>query len=243
MHAEPTVFVVDENQATGEAVRRLAAMMNLRCEVFASGLDFLEFLKTFDHAQWGCVVTELKVPGVNGLQLLEALATHGVMLPVIFVSGCGTLPIAVRAMRAGAFHFLEKPLHDQELWDVLEEAVTSDREHRDAARHAAALRERLATLTLKEEQVLRKIADGKANRAIAKELDVSIRTIELRRKALMQKLGVESPDDLLGLAISACKVHALDGGRPCALSRGAPGRWPNGNGRRAGPGVMLRDRW
>jgi len=206
MHIEPTVFVVDEDPPTRNALQSLAAMMNLRCVVFGSGEEFLE---RFDRFQCGCVVTELKVRGVNGLQLQQRLVAGGVTLPVIFLTSHATVPIAVRAMRSGAFHFLEKPIREQELWDVIQEAVAVDQEKREAARQAAAFRERVASLSFKEEQVLRLIAEGKPNRVIAKELDLSLRTIEVRRNTLMKKVGVKTPEDLLRFALMACNGRAF----------------------------------
>jgi two-component system, LuxR family, response regulator FixJ len=132
-----------------------------------------------------------------------------VTLPVIFLTSHATVPIAVRAMRSGAFHFLEKPIREQELWDVIQEAVAVDQEKREAAREAAAFRERMTSLSFKEEQVLRLIAEGKPNRAIAKELDLSLRTIEVRRNTLMKKVGVKSPEDLLRFALMACNGRAF----------------------------------
>lgn len=206
VQAEPTVFVVDEDAATCNAIRALSAMMNLRCEVFESGQAFLEH---FDRSQCGCLVTELKVRGVvGGLQLQQRLLADGVTLPVIFLSAHGTLPIAVRAMRSGAYHFIEKPIHEQELWDAIQGAVAMDQENRETARQETALRERLAELTLKEEQVLRMIADGKGNRVIARELDVSMRTVEIRRNVLMKKLGLKSSEELLRFALVACNGHS-----------------------------------
>jgi FixJ family two-component response regulator len=205
MQSEPTIFIVDEDAATCSAVHALGAMMNLRCEVFDSGQTFLE---RFDRSRCGCLVTELKLRGVSGLQLQQRLLADGVTLPVIFLSAHGTLPIAVRAMRAGAYHFLEKPIHEPELWDAIQGAILLDQENRDAARQDAALRERLGELTLKEEQVLRMIAEGKANRAIARELDVSMRTVEIRRNALMKKLGLKTSDELLRFALAACNGHS-----------------------------------
>jgi len=203
--AEPVVFVIDEDPAAAEAIRRLTGMMNLPCRVFTSGREFLD---TVDRSQWGCLVTELAVADVGGLQILQRLVEEGATLPVVFVTARATVPIAVRAMRAGAFHFLEKPFHEQELWDILQDAITTDHERRSAAERQKALHERLALLTRKEEQVLGMIGEGKPNRVIAEELGLSIRTVEVRRRALMQKLGFQNPEELLGFAMSLGNGHA-----------------------------------
>jgi FixJ family two-component response regulator len=204
-NSEPVVFVVDEDEALLEAVRQVADMMNLRCETFHSGLEFLE---RFDRDRPGCVVTELRVPGANGLQLLRQLAEEGTRIPIIFVSAYGTLAIAVRAMREGAFHFLEKPVHEQEIWDAIQTAVTIDQQRVAADRWEEEVREKIGQLSLKEEQVLRMIAQGKSNPMIAKELDISIRTVELRRGTLMEKLHIDRPEDLIRFAVLACNGHA-----------------------------------
>jgi FixJ family two-component response regulator len=201
MLCQPTVFVVGEDTATSDAIRGLAGLINLRCQTYSSGEDFL---RAFDRTQCGCLVTELEIPGISGLQLQQRLAAEGVTLPVVFLTAHATLPIAVRAMRAGAFHFLEKPPHEQELWDVIQDAVTVDRERREAAQREEQVRKQLAVLTIKEERVLRMLGEGKPNRVIAKELDLSIRTIEVHRAALMKKLGVHTPEELVRFAVASC---------------------------------------
>lgn len=200
MRAEAIVFVVDEDEVAREVVARLASMMDFDCRVFASGLDFLE---AYDAAQAGCLVTEVRAPGVNGLQIQQRLAAQGATLPVIFVARHATVPLAVRAMRAGAFHFLEKPLHEQEMWDAIQDAVALDRRRRHIHQQRQETQRLLATLTAKEEQVLRRIGEAKSNRVIARELDLSIRTIEVRRNTLMRKLGFETPDQLVRFAVHA----------------------------------------
>ncbi len=227
---EPTVFVVDEDMATVNAIRALSAMMNLRCDAFDSGQEFWDHL---DRDQCGCLVTELKVRGSSGLQLQQMLQGEGSSLPVIFLTAHASVSIAVRAMRAGAYHFLEKPIHEQELWDAIQGAIAVDRDHREAARQEAAVKECLGSLTFKEELVLRMIAEGKPNRTIAKELDLSLRTIEIRRNVLMKKLGVKLPEELLRFAVVACNGHSAQkhATHPVAHSPSPP--WPHakqGNG-------------
>jgi FixJ family two-component response regulator len=204
---EPVVFVVDEDEALREAIRQVADMMNLRCEAFHSGL---EFLGRFDRGRPGCVVTELRVPGASGLQILRRLAEEGARIPIIFVSAYGTLAIAVRAMREGAFHFLEKPVHEQEIWDAIQAAVTIDQQRIAADHWAGEVREKLRQLSFKEAQVLRMIAQGKSNLMITEDLDISIRTVELRRATLMKKLHINRPEDLMRFAVLAC--NGCDGG-------------------------------
>lgn len=207
MKAEAVVFVVDDDEVAAEVVSRLASMMDFECRVFPSGDEFLE---AYDGGQAGCLVTELRAPGVNGLQIQQRLAARGATLPVIFVARAATVPLAVRAMRAGAFHFLEKPLHEQEMWDAIQDAVTLDRRRREIHHQRQEIQRRLATLTTKEQEVLRRIGEAKSNRTIARELELSIRTIEVRRNVLMRKLGFEMPDELVRFAVHAFH-HDVDG--------------------------------
>ena len=145
---------------------------------------------------------------LNGLRILQQLAEEGTTLPVIFVTAHATVPMAVRAMRAGAFHFLEKPCREQELWDAIQEAIAMDAELRGAAEQCSAIQERLSSLTIKEEEVLRMIGEGKPNRTIAAELSLSVRTIEMRRNSLIKKLGVQGPEELMRLAMSLGNGHS-----------------------------------
>lgn len=207
MKAEAVVFVVDDDDVATEAIRRLASMMDFDCRVFTSGRDFLQ---SYDGCQTGCLVTEVRTSQVNGLQIQQHLASQGATLPVIFLARAATVPLAVRAMRAGAFHFLEKPVHEQEMWDAIQDAVALDRRRRSLRQQHEEVRRRLAILTPKETQVLQMIGEAKSNRVIARELDLSIRTIEVRRNALMRKLGFETPDQLVRFAVRAFHRN-LDG--------------------------------
>lgn len=203
MHVEPTVFVVDPDEIICAAIRKLASLMNLRCEVFGSGDDFLE---TLDPSRSGCLITELVLPGgLNGLQLQQCVAAMQATLPIVFLTAQATLPIAVRAMRNGAYHFLEKPFYEQELWDTIEGAIALDGQRRRASMEQAEVQTRLSCLNSKEHEVLKRLASGLPNRTIAKELDLSIRTIEIRRGAMMKKLGLKTPEELLGFAMTVYK--------------------------------------
>ena len=202
---EPIVYLVDEDRAATDAIRTLATVMNLPVQAFTSGREFLE---SFDRCQRGCLVTELKVSDLNGLRILQQLAEEGTTLPVIFVTAHATVPMAVRAMRAGAFHFLEKPCREQELWDAIQEAIAMDAELRGAAEQCSAIQERLSSLTINEDEVLRMIGEGKPNRTIAAELSLSVRTIEMRRNSLIKKLGVQGPEELMRLAMSLGNGHS-----------------------------------
>jgi two-component system, LuxR family, response regulator FixJ len=201
MQAEPTIFVIDDDAANCRAVTDLAKTMRLPCEVFGSGTEFLD---SYDGSRGGCVLSELKLNDMSGLHLQQLLVERGLAVPFLFLTAHATPAMAVRAMRAGAHHFLEKPFRAEELWEAIQEAITAERAARGFREQQERLRQRLGTLTIKEEQVLHLVATGKSNRAIAKELDVSVRTIEFRRAALMKKLAVRDQTELLRVAIIVC---------------------------------------
>jgi FixJ family two-component response regulator len=197
MYSEATVFVVDNDESTRNAVRELADGLGTRCSAYASGMQFLE---EYEPLQWGCVVLELRIPDIGGFQIHQRLATGGSEMPVIFLTAHGSIRIAVRVMRGGAFHFFEKPFHEEELWEAIQEAISADKERYHIRLMEQQLQERLALLSPKEQQVLDGIGKGKSVRAIAADLRVSVRTIELRRARVMRKLGFASPIELASLA-------------------------------------------
>jgi len=205
MNNEPTVFLVDADGPTRDAVRDLAHTMNLPCEVYTSGQAFLD---AYVPLRPGCVVLEVRIPDVNGLEIQQRLAAQGALIPVVFLSARAPVSIAVRAMRGGAVHFLEKPFREHELWDTIREAILLDAKRRRAAAEREALGEQLADLAPEERQVLEMIAEGKSKQTIASEAGVSVRTIELRRSRLMNKLGLGSLVELVVFGLTACNGHS-----------------------------------
>lgn len=206
MNNEPTVFVVDADVPTRDAVRDLASLMNLQCEAYSSGL---EFLNAYAPSRPGCLVLEVRIPGINGLEIQQRLAAQGAAIPLVFLTAQPTVSIAVRAMRAGAMHFLEKPFREHELWDTIQEALLFDDRRRSASAERRKLEQRMAALTSKERLVLGMIAEAKPNKAIASEMGVSLRTVELHRKHLMKKIGLHSSVELVRFALIACDGRAL----------------------------------
>lgn len=202
MKSEPTVFVIDADGHTRDAVRSLVYMMNLRCETHASGQGFLD---GFSPSQPGCAVLEVRIPDINGLDIQSRLVARGAMMPLVFLASPSTVSIAVRAMRAGALHFLEKPFREHELWDAIQEAIALDRKRRAEHHHRQRLDGRLERLTAKERQILEMIALGKPKKLMAAELGVCVRTIELRRNDIMRKLDVTTATDLVRFAVLACE--------------------------------------
>lgn len=200
-----TVFVLDGDAASCEAVRRLVSAMNLHCEVYTSGQEFLE---AYEESWRGCLVMELRVPGVSGLQVQRALRAKGTRLPVVFLVSHADVSIAVEAMRNGAIHFLEKPFRAHELWNAIQEAIDFDQEWHEDSGWQEALDRRLATLTAKERQVLELLGQGKSNHDIAATMGVSTRTVEVHRARLMQRLEVTSLKELMEIAIMLSAVSS-----------------------------------
>ena len=205
MNSEPTVFVVDADGAIRDAVRTLVHTMNLQCEGYASGREFLE---EYGPDRAGCLVLEIRIPDINGVQIQERLAAEEASLPIIFLTNQATVSIAVRAMRCGAVHVIEKPFREHELWDAIQEAIELDRSQRESARHRQALQERMEQLSEKERELLKLVAEGKAKEAMAEELGVCVRTVELRRTQLMRKLEFTAPIELIHFALAASDGHA-----------------------------------
>lgn len=196
---KPIVYVVDNDVSTRNYVRDLAERMDLACEMYNSGLEFLE---AFDASKSSCLVLAVRIADISGPQIQRRLRSQGIETPLIFVSAHATVPIVVRVMREGALSVLEKPIVEQELWDGIQESVRLD-EHRRADRKLEdGLRSKLAKLTRREHDVLELLLQGKTNRQIAKILEVSIRTIELRRSRLMEKLEARSLVELITIGMT-----------------------------------------
>lgn len=202
MHDEPTIFVVDGDAGSRDEIRNLIDIMNLRCELYASGQEFLD---SYIDARPGCLVLELRVPGISGLEIQQRLVDQGSLLPVIFITARPDISIVVEAMRLGAVHFLEKPFRTHELWKAIQEALEWNRRQRELAAREQELKHRVASLTRKERQVLVMLGQGKANCEIASELGVCVRTVEIHRAKLIRKLQVSSLRELLeiGIPVSA----------------------------------------
>jgi len=201
MSDKPTVFVVDHDPATRDAVRDLAVEMGLRCEAYASGFDFLD---QFDRRRHGCLVMEVRILDVSGPQIQRRLASEGVRIPIIFLAAETSVPEVVRVMRDGAVHFLEKPFDPQELWETVQNAIWADRRRRDAEKQREDLERKFSALCPEEREVLKLVLEGKPNKEIARAQHVSVRTVESRRSHVMEKLGAGS---LVGLAQIASNLN------------------------------------
>ena len=200
MQSEPTVFIVDDDPAARDSVAALVSSKGMPVETFQSGE---EFLKGFDSSRLGCVVADVHMGGMTGLDLQESLGKRGARLPVVLITGYGDIPTAVRAMAAGAFTFLEKPCRDHELWGTIRKALQWAAERQLEETRRADAQKRLAQLTPDEHRVMAAMVGGKSNKIIAQELDVGLRTIESRRASVLRKMQAESLADLVRIVLLA----------------------------------------
>jgi FixJ family two-component response regulator len=195
--ADSIVFVLDDDLSVREALRSLIRSVGLRCETFASAAEFLRYPRSEEPA---CLVLDVQLPDGSGLELPTELKGIGAELPIIFITGHGTIPMSVRAMKAGALEFLTKPFSEQELLDAIRQALLRDRAARAARAEQRALRERFAKLTARERDVFGLVVAGRMNKEIAAELGTAEQTIKQHRGRVMQKLGARSVADLVHLA-------------------------------------------
>ena len=195
---DATVFVIDDDASVRDSINLILSLKGTRTQLFSSGEDFLEAYRP----EWrGCILTDLQMPGMSGLDLQQALQERGVLLPVVVLTAHGDVPTTRVAMKGGAFDFLEKPINDEILLDVLKNAIREDI-HRHAAESAEdALRSRLARLTPREREVLDLLVEGLSHREIAARLTISPRTVEVYKARMMEKLQCRSLAELIRAAL------------------------------------------
>jgi two-component system, LuxR family, response regulator FixJ len=203
----PTVFVVDPDPSTGQTTRELLDGTEVVCELYRSGH---EFLGAYRDDRPGCLVLEQRIPDMSGLQLQHRLAASGTILPLVFVTACSDVSTAVEFMRGGAVHVLEKPVRSIELLEAIQEAIALDRGRRVAKNNQTRFKNLTDALTRNERQVLELIAAGQSVKAIAAELELCVRAVELRRKSLMQKLEVGSSLELMRFSVIAQRKLGLE---------------------------------
>ncbi len=197
---EQFVFVVDDEPMARSSVCALVRAMGIRTVAFDSAEAFLQ---GYQPDSPGCLVTDLRMHGLSGLELLEKLRKDKVMLPVIIITAHARTAITVKAIQQGAITLLDKPYHEDELWDAINIALATDRRWRQEAAQRGAAQARLDSLTDKERDVMHLVAAGDANKLIAKKLDVSERTVENRRRSVYEKLGVESVAEMMRILLQA----------------------------------------
>ncbi len=195
-----TVFVVDDDDAVRTSLRLLLKSVGLPVETFGSAQEFLD---GFDADRSGCLVLDIRMPGMSGLELQQRLNEIHSIVPIVFITGHGDVPMAVEAMQHGAVDFIQKPFRDQDLIDRINQALEKDRENRSGLRDRDKIRERMKHLTPREHEVLALVTKGKANKVIAGDLDVSQRTVEIHRARVMEKMEASSLAHLVRMVIEA----------------------------------------
>jgi len=193
-----TVFVIDDDQAVRDSLRLLLKSVGLPVRTHASAQ---EFLPSYDTRQPGCLIVDIRMPGMSGLELQQQLNLQGTTIPLIFITGHGDIPMAVEAMQLGAFDFLQKPFRDQDLIDRVQRALERDTSMRTQLKATDRIRERLATLTPREREVLNLVTTGKPNKVMAGDLGVSQRTIEIHRSRVMEKMQAHSLAQLVRMTM------------------------------------------
>ncbi len=196
--SEPTVFIVDDDQAVARSLRWLIESVRLKVETFPSAQAFLD---DYDATNSGCLVLDVRMPGMSGLDLQELLVAQRIHVPIIFITGHGDVQMAVRAVQAGAFDFVEKPFNDQDLLDRIQKAIARDADQRGKDAQRAQLRALFASLTPREREVLDLVVEGMSNKAIANSLGLSAKTVEVHRAKVMDKMHARSISDLVKMAM------------------------------------------
>jgi FixJ family two-component response regulator len=187
--ATPTVFIVDDDLAVRDAIRWLMEQVKLKVQVFASA-D--EFLANYVPGTRGCIILDIRMPGMSRLELQERLKASKALIPIIIITGHGDVPIAVRAMKGGAIEFLQKPFNDQLLLDTVQSALSTYAEIWDQEARRQECNKNLSSLTKREMEVLNLLRTGKPNKLIATALNISVRTVEGHRATIMAKTGAKS---------------------------------------------------
>jgi two-component system, LuxR family, response regulator FixJ len=194
----PVVFVVDDDEAVRNSLRLLLKSVGIAATAQSTAQEFLD---TYRPQQPGCLVLDVRMPGMSGMELQQQLNLRGAVIPVIFISGHGDIPMAVEAMQQGAFDFLQKPFRDQDLIDRIQRALAKDESNRAQLKERAQIQERLESLTPREREVLTLVASGKANKVMAGDLGVSQRTVEIHRARVMEKMGATSLAQLVRMVM------------------------------------------
>jgi len=195
----PTVFVVDDDEPVRDAIAMLLDTVDIPCETFPSAQAFLD---GYDKSRTGCLVLDIRMPGMSGLELQEHLLAQRAPVPIIFITGHGDIPMAVEAMKRGALDFIRKPFRDQELLDRVQEALATDEAQRADNANLEEMRTRVASLTPREREVFERVADGQANKVVAIELGISERTVEIHRSQVMQKTAARTLADLVRIKLT-----------------------------------------
>ncbi len=198
--SEATVFIVDDDEAVRDSLGLLLRSAGYRARCYGSAQDFL---KAFDPRDYGCLVLDIRMPGMTGLELQKHLTEIGCTIPIVFITGHGDIPMAVEAVRLGAVDFLQKPFRDQELVDRINDAMKQAAQQREGQLERLEILDRVDSLTAREKQVMGQVVLGKANKVIAGDLGVSQRTVEIHRARVMEKMQANSLAHLVRMVMVA----------------------------------------
>lgn len=193
-----TIHIIDDDPSMLRYLSDLVTTLKYKSQTYDSANDFLE---NFNNDGLGCLVLDLRLPGISGLDLHQQLPSHGIDLPVIMISGFGDVSTVVKAMKSGVLDFLEKPFKGQELLDLIHSAINHHKEIREKSDTQNKTQTRLDSLTKREKQVMELVVVGMLNKDIAKELEISIKTVEVHRANVMDKMSVKSVADLVRMAL------------------------------------------
>jgi len=197
---DPVVYLIDDDHAMVESLKWIVESIGLHVKTYTRAQDFLE---DYDPQQHGCLLLDIRMPGMSGPELQSKLNEQGSpTLPIIFISGHGDVPLAVRVMKAGAVDFLTKPFNDQILLESINKALRIDKATREKRQENAQARAKFALLSPREVQVLQGIVAGKPNKVISAELNISLKTVEAHRASVMKKMGVKSVPELVKLVLA-----------------------------------------
>ena len=207
MDSQPTVFIVDDDPAMRESLRWLIESVGLAVETYGAARDFLD---SYDPSRSGCLVLDVRMPGLSGLDLQSELTKQQIRIPTIIITGYAEVPMAVRALKEGAIDFIEKPFSDQHLLDRIRQAIEADRQARLVSAAQDDIADRHERLTPRERQVMAMVVEGKSNKSIAQDFGLSDKTVEVHRAKVMEKMRARSLAELI-------KMHLIlngDKGKP-----------------------------
>ncbi|MBS0377747.1 MAG: response regulator transcription factor [Proteobacteria bacterium] len=205
----PVVFIVDDDHAVRNSLLLLAKSVGLAATAFGSAQQFLDH---YDALQPGCLLLDVRMPGMSGIELQQQLNMRGAMIPVIFITGHGDVPMAVEAMQHGAFDFLQKPFRDQDLLERIRRALEKDSANRSQIAERSRIRERRDSLTPREREVLMLVASGKPNKIMAGDLGLSQRTVEIHRARVMEKMEASSLAQLVRMVMELEETPETENG-------------------------------